>query len=157
AISSESVLSTTRSMTPDSRAARAVYSSSVRPASGRTFFPGTPFDPPRAGTRPRTNDINRFGRLATRDVLHVPYFAQQRVHRCFRGHRVDFGGPRATCVAHVEMISRVVAAQHLEARAPQVRAHRRFREVVGMIDLDRILHRPVAQVGGAEVNDVDEE
>ena len=41
-------------MTPDACAARAVYSSSGRPASGRIFFPGTPFEPPRAGTRPST-------------------------------------------------------------------------------------------------------
>src|SRR6185295_14564812 len=54
AIASESVVRIMRSIAPERRAASAVRSSRVRPASARRFLSGTPFDPPRAGTIART-------------------------------------------------------------------------------------------------------
>ena len=64
AISAESVLRIVRSTTPECRAASAAYSISSRPASGRRFLPGTPFDPPRAGTMARTASAVVINRLA---------------------------------------------------------------------------------------------
>src|SRR5258705_10939499 len=169
AMSGASVLSINRSMTPESRAARAVYSSSVWPASARTFFPGTPFEPPRAGTRPST--VNGFGlkasgsgrasgsrlRLEMRRVLNESNFAQQFVHRRRGRHRIDVRDTRAADVTHVQMIRRIVAPQEVESRAPQIRDHRPLGQVIRMIDLDRVLDGPVAQVRRAEVDDVDEQ
>src|SRR5262245_58350491 len=54
AMSDASVDRITRSNAPDSRAASAVYAINGLPPSRRRFFPGSPFDPPRAVITPRT-------------------------------------------------------------------------------------------------------
>src|SRR5688572_27137033 len=55
------------------------------------------------------------------------------------------------------MIGRIAGAQHAEARAPEKRGHGQLGQVVRVIDLDGVLNRPLTQVSGAEVDDVDEE
>src|SRR6187402_1267164 len=160
AMRSESVESTMRSITPDSADTRAAYSRSVRPASGRMFLSGTPLDPPRAGTRASTRLMNwcdvESGPCGP-CVLHKPDLAPQAFDGMWRRQVVGLRRRGTGDVADVKMVGGVVASNDLEARSHEIRDHRRLCQVVRMIDLDRVLDRPVTKVGGAKVHDVHEQ
>ena len=67
AIVLESVERTNLSIAPDAVAASRARSISVIPASRRSFFPGMPFDPPRAGIKPRIRRVMQARRSGRRE------------------------------------------------------------------------------------------
>jgi hypothetical protein len=57
----------------------------------------------------------------------------------------------------VQVVGGAVRAEHVESGPAQIGLNRRFGEVVGVVDLHRLLDRPVAEVRRAEIDDVHEE
>jgi CMP-N-acetylneuraminic acid synthetase len=72
AISAESVLTTQRVIDGTSSAARRLCPISGRPASGRVFLPGRPFEPPRAGMTARTRMGPILARMSAVGPLSTP-------------------------------------------------------------------------------------
>src|SRR5687767_2454804 len=106
-------------MTFDSCAQRTARSMSDWPAMARVFLPGSPFEPARAGIRPRRRTRNS---TEPRRVLYVADLVEQTFDVRARRQECCRGRDRPTEVRDVQMIRGVRHAHDLESAFRQIGA-----------------------------------
>src|SRR6188508_478288 len=104
------------------------------------FFPGTPFDPPRAGTIARTRLTGSSTNLSHPPfhdgrVLDIADLTKQLGDGDRVGQRLRRQLRRTAEITDVQVIGRVGGTYGLESSTPQIRRDRVLRQVIRVIDL----------------------